>query len=161
MNFSRARRPEPIVDVTPLIDIIFQLVLFFMVSTTFVSAPGIEVDLPKSSSDTVLREQDELSIWIAVDGFLLLSIFLQRHRLILWLRSRCCCFFDFFLFLVILRLLVLVVGLWLCPSLRVPELMNGLLNWGLVGHVCQQRSQILQRPRQVTLPPTPTKATSK
>ena len=68
MNFSRARRPEPIVDVTPLIDIIFQLVLFFMVSTTFVSAPGIEVDLPKSSSDTVLREQDELSIWIAVDG---------------------------------------------------------------------------------------------
>ena len=39
-----------------------------MVSTTFVSAPGIEVDLPKSSSDTVLREQDELSIWIAADG---------------------------------------------------------------------------------------------
>ena len=68
MNFSRARRPEPAVDVTPLIDIIFQLVLFFMVSTTFVSAPGIEVDLPKSSSDTVLREQNELSIWIAVDG---------------------------------------------------------------------------------------------
>lgn len=52
-------------------------------------------------------------IWIAVDGFLLLSILLQRHRLRLWLRSRCC-FFDFFLFLVILRLLVLVVGLlWL------------------------------------------------
>ena len=36
-------------DVTPLIDIIFQLVLFFMVSTTFVSAPGIGVDLPRQA----------------------------------------------------------------------------------------------------------------
>ena len=68
MNFSRSRRAEPVVDVTPLIDIIFQLVLFFMVSTTFVTAPGIEVDLPRSSADTVLREQDDLSIWIASDG---------------------------------------------------------------------------------------------
>ena len=68
MNFSRSRRAEPVVDVTPLIDIIFQLVLFFMVSTTFVTAPGIEVDLPRSSADTVLREQDDLSIWISSDG---------------------------------------------------------------------------------------------
>jgi biopolymer transport protein ExbD len=68
VNFSRARRAEPVVDVTPLIDIIFQLVLFFMVSTTFVTAPGIEVDLPRSSADTILREQDDLSIWIAADG---------------------------------------------------------------------------------------------
>jgi len=68
VNFSRARRVEPVVDVTPLIDIIFQLVLFFMVSTTFVTAPGIEVDLPRSSADSVLREQDDLSIWIAADG---------------------------------------------------------------------------------------------
>jgi len=68
VNFSRARRVEPFVDVTPLIDIIFQLVLFFMVSTTFISAPGIEVDLPRSSADTVLRDQDDLSIWVAEDG---------------------------------------------------------------------------------------------
>ena len=68
MNFSRTRRVDPIVDVTPLIDIIFQLVLFFMVSTTFISAPGIEVDLPRSSADTVLRDQDDLSIWVGEDG---------------------------------------------------------------------------------------------
>ena len=68
MNFSRSRRVEPVVDVTPLIDIIFQLVLFFMVSTTFVSAPGIEVDLPRSSSDTVLRDTDDLNIWVSNDG---------------------------------------------------------------------------------------------
>ena len=68
MNFARARRLDPVVDVTPLIDIIFQLVLFFMVSTTFVSAPGIEVDLPRSSSDTMVRDTDDLSIWVKADG---------------------------------------------------------------------------------------------
>ncbi len=68
MNFSRTRRVEPVVDVTPLIDIIFQLVLFFMVSTTFISAPGIEVDLPRSSSDTVLQDKDDLNVWVAGDG---------------------------------------------------------------------------------------------
>lgn len=68
MNFSRSRRAEVVVDVTPLIDIIFQLVLFFMVSTTFVTSPGIEVDLPRSSSDTILREQDDINLWVTSDG---------------------------------------------------------------------------------------------
>lgn len=55
-------------DVTPLIDIIFQLVLFFMVSTTFVTAPGLEVDLPRSSSDTVLRDTEDVSVLVGEDG---------------------------------------------------------------------------------------------
>jgi biopolymer transport protein ExbD len=59
---------ESNVDVTPLIDIIFQLVLFFMVSATFVTSPGIEVDLPRSSADTVLRDNDDLSVLIAEGG---------------------------------------------------------------------------------------------
>ena len=68
MNFSRSRRGEVGVDVTPLIDIIFQLVLFFMVSTTFVTAPGLEVDLPRSSSDTVLRDTEDVSVLVGEDG---------------------------------------------------------------------------------------------
>ncbi len=70
MNFSISRRPELLVDVTPLIDIIFQLVLFFMVSTTFVSTSGFDVDLPRSSSQNIIRERDELKIWITADGAL-------------------------------------------------------------------------------------------
>ena len=75
MNFARTRREEAVVDVTPLIDIIFQLVLFFMVSTTFVSSPGIEVDLPRSSSETILRDKDDLSIWVTVDG----AVYVDDH----------------------------------------------------------------------------------
>ncbi len=68
MNFAVRRRAEAVVDVTPLIDIIFQLVLFFMVSTTFVTTPGIEVDLPRSSSDVILRDKSEVRVWVTSDG---------------------------------------------------------------------------------------------
>ena len=52
MNFSARRRPELTVDVTPLIDIIFQLVIFFMVSTTFVKDMKLELERPNASSST-------------------------------------------------------------------------------------------------------------
>ena len=68
MNFGGSRREELVVDVTPLIDIIFQLVLFFMVSTTFVTSPGIQVDLPRSSAQTIFREKQDINIWVTDDG---------------------------------------------------------------------------------------------
>ncbi len=64
-------------DVTPLIDIIFQLVLFFMVSTTFVTSPGIQVDLPRSSAQTILREKQDLNIWMTDEG----SLYLEREAM--------------------------------------------------------------------------------
>lgn len=36
------------VDMTPMIDIVFQLILFFLVSTTFATLPGIKLKLPQS-----------------------------------------------------------------------------------------------------------------
>ncbi len=68
MKFQSKRREAARMDVTPLIDIIFQLVLFFMVSTTFVSSPGIEVNLPRSSAETLLKEQEDLHIWVTDAG---------------------------------------------------------------------------------------------
>ncbi|MCB9761591.1 MAG: biopolymer transporter ExbD [Alphaproteobacteria bacterium] len=68
MNFRATRREPAQVDLTPLIDIIFQLVLFFMVSTTFIAAPGIQVDLPRSSAQTILQDQEDISIWMSEKG---------------------------------------------------------------------------------------------
>ncbi len=68
MNFhpeQNRRRIDVIVDVTPLIDVVFLLLIFFMITTTFVNSPGLEVDLPKaSSSDTQAQPSD---VTIAVD----------------------------------------------------------------------------------------------
>ncbi len=68
MRFGTGRRPDPLVDMTPMIDIVFQLVLFFMVSTQFVQHPGIQVSLPKSSAQTVLTDKTNLNVWITVEG---------------------------------------------------------------------------------------------
>ena len=68
MKFAVTRRADPLVDVTPMIDVVFQLVLFFMVSTTFIDSPGIQVELPKSSADVVVTEQKDASVWMTLEG---------------------------------------------------------------------------------------------
>lgn len=50
MQFRRRLKPEAQVDLIPMIDVIFQLVVFFMVSSTFITTPGIALDLPSSTS---------------------------------------------------------------------------------------------------------------
>lgn len=47
---SRRSRLQPNVDMTPMIDIVFQLILFFLVSTTFAILPGIKLNLPQSKT---------------------------------------------------------------------------------------------------------------
>lgn len=48
----RARRKNihATVDMTPMIDVVFQLIIFFLVSTTFAVLPGINLNLPESST---------------------------------------------------------------------------------------------------------------
>jgi biopolymer transport protein ExbD len=50
MRLAQRLKPQISLDLTPLIDVVFQLVIFFMISTTFNTAPGIELNLPESST---------------------------------------------------------------------------------------------------------------
>lgn len=50
MRFRRRLSPNANVDLVPMIDVVFQLVVFFMLTSTFVMTPGIAIDLPESSS---------------------------------------------------------------------------------------------------------------
>lgn len=52
------------VDLSPMLDVIFQLILFFLVSTTFVSLPGIQLNLPLSTTSQGI---DATGITITVD----------------------------------------------------------------------------------------------
>jgi biopolymer transport protein ExbD len=51
------------IDISPLIDVVFILLIFFIVTTTFVEEPGVEVDKPRAVSAEMLQKQ---SILIAV-----------------------------------------------------------------------------------------------
>lgn len=50
MVFKRRLKPIASVELIPMIDVIFQLVVFFMVSSTFIITPGIELQLPDSAT---------------------------------------------------------------------------------------------------------------
>ncbi len=50
MNFRRRTRAETDINLTPLIDVVFLLLIFFMVSTTFTRETQLKVDLPESAS---------------------------------------------------------------------------------------------------------------
>lgn len=50
MRFKRRLEARALVDLVPMIDVVFQLILFFLVSTTFAILPGITLKLPESST---------------------------------------------------------------------------------------------------------------
>lgn len=50
MEFARRRRVGASLNITPLIDVVLLLLIFFMISTTFVVQPGIPIRLPEAGS---------------------------------------------------------------------------------------------------------------
>jgi len=63
----RPRRPQPpSIDITALIDVVFLMLIFFMVSTTFDKQTQLKVDLPSASAAEQQAEQDD-RIEITID----------------------------------------------------------------------------------------------
>ena len=58
---------DTVVDIAPLIDVVFILLLFFLVSTSFVRDTGIEVERPEAITG-VPQESTSLRISIAASG---------------------------------------------------------------------------------------------
>jgi len=69
MKFKRRLEARAGVDLVPMIDVVFQLILFFLVSTTFAVLPGIELELPVSSTAESTRTNG-ITITVARDGLL-------------------------------------------------------------------------------------------
>lgn len=55
------------IDLAPLVDVVFLLIIFFMLTSTFVRQPGITVRLPKAVTSEVLDERN-LVISITSEG---------------------------------------------------------------------------------------------
>ena len=64
MSKFRKKRNMATIDLTPLIDVVFLLLVFFMVSTTFNKYGKIDIDVPTS---TVINKTEESKVEIVVD----------------------------------------------------------------------------------------------
>jgi biopolymer transport protein ExbD len=74
MQFRRPRRDDARIEITPLVDMVFLLLIFFMLSTTFIVTPGIKVNLPRSSAEKVTQEKKEVQVIITEDN----KVFVDR-----------------------------------------------------------------------------------
>ncbi len=63
MEFQRARRERPHIDIAPLVDIIFLLLIFFMVGASFIK-PSIKMELPSAEQE---EQSDKSSVIITAD----------------------------------------------------------------------------------------------
>jgi biopolymer transport protein ExbD len=68
MNLRPHVKKQPEVDITPLIDVVFLLLIFFMVSTTFDREAQIMVELPEATGEEVKHAPKELDITIDASG---------------------------------------------------------------------------------------------
>lgn len=60
------------IDIAPLIDVIFQLLIFFMLSSSFTFQSGISVKLPKAVTSDIIKE-DNLIVTITSENIIYLS----------------------------------------------------------------------------------------
>ena len=69
MKLSLRVRAQPEVNLTSLIDVVFLLLIFFMVSTSFVKQSQINISLPQADSSTVVEEPlEQIDIMITMTG---------------------------------------------------------------------------------------------
>jgi len=88
----QTQEEETSVNLTPLIDVVFLLLIFFMVSTTFDSTSELKIELPEASANSPVK-QGNLTIMIDPQGFYYINskrlknqsselLLLELHRLI-------------------------------------------------------------------------------
>lgn len=73
---SPGRKRRPAINITPLIDVMFLLLIFFMVSSTFREQLGIDIRLPEAESATV-QDVEFHEILVTRDG----EFYLGQERL--------------------------------------------------------------------------------
>ena len=73
MKFQRHQADEINVNLTPLIDVVFLLLIFFMVSTSFSRETQLQLDLPSASGDAVEADDAVIDIGIGRHGELAIN----------------------------------------------------------------------------------------
>jgi len=68
MNLRRSRTEDVSVDLTSMIDVVFILLLFFIVTTTFQRESELKIELPEASAKPVEDKQEPLEILIDTEG---------------------------------------------------------------------------------------------
>lgn len=76
----RPHRSSPTLDMTPMVDLAFLLVTFFMLTTKFATDEPVPVDTPSSISEIRIPDTDVLTIMVSRDGLVFFNMDGQYNR---------------------------------------------------------------------------------
>jgi len=68
MKLRDRKRADFMVEMTPLVDVVFLLLIFFMVSTSFSVSDSLKLELPSSKSATKDQQVEEVLVSIDASG---------------------------------------------------------------------------------------------
>ena len=78
MNFRSKRTEEPDLNILPLIDVVFLLLIFFMVTTTFERESELSITLPEASREQIEPPADKIEISVDKQG----RVFINDNALV-------------------------------------------------------------------------------
>lgn len=70
------KRGDLLIDLTPMIDVVFLMLIFFMVSTSFTASNSLKLELPQSKAQAAVKEKTQVTISIDAAG----QIYVQDER---------------------------------------------------------------------------------
>lgn len=73
MQFEGRRRSSQVPNLTPLIDVVFLLLVFFMLTSHFVTEEALNIDLPVAESGQASREDTRLEVVLDAEGRYLIN----------------------------------------------------------------------------------------
>jgi biopolymer transport protein ExbD len=68
VKLTTSKQEAPDVNLTPMIDVVFLLLLFFMVSTSFIRESSLKVDLPEATGEAMVEQIEPIDIIINSAG---------------------------------------------------------------------------------------------
>ena len=72
MQFKEARKKSSPINITSLIDVLFILLIFFMVTSHFIDQPGMKLELPETKTHEITRVEN-FSVFVSKDGEIFLN----------------------------------------------------------------------------------------
>src|SRR5690625_4360297 len=76
----RRHRPEEEaeINITPMLDVVFIMLIFFIVTTSFVREEGLDISRPSQSEEKVVQDDDILPIVVRIDHTSLITVNKRR-----------------------------------------------------------------------------------
>ncbi len=75
MNFTKRAKPrgEVFINLTSVIDVVLNLIIFFVLSTTFVNPSGLKVELPRSAVEETAKPGEEVVVVVTKENEIIMD----------------------------------------------------------------------------------------